>query len=70
MTVGIAMEAARGIVLSCDRSLLAEFGGHVRLNRHWAYSLLTCMRFVKRDDNQQEQALRCRLHTAEERLLE
>ena len=47
VTARIAMAAARGILLSCDWSLLLEFGGHVRLNRHWAYSLLICMKFVK-----------------------
>ena len=44
----IAMAAAKGIVMTCDRSLLAEFGGHVELNRHWAYSLLRRMKFVQR----------------------
>ena len=44
----IAMAAARGIVLTCDRSMLVEFGGHVELNRHWAYSLLRRMNFVQR----------------------
>lgn len=44
----IAMAAARGIVLTCDRSMLVEFGGHVELNWHWAYSLLHRMNFVKR----------------------
>ena len=43
----IAM-AARGIVLTCDRSLLVEFGGHVELNIHWAYSLLHRMNFVQK----------------------
>ena len=36
----IAMAAARGIVLTCDRSMLAKFGGHAHLSRHWAYSWL------------------------------
>ena len=44
----IAMAAARGIVLTCDRSLLVEFGGHVELSKHWAYSLLQRMKFVQR----------------------
>ncbi len=39
LSARIAMAAARGILLSCDRSRLVEFGGHVELNRHWAYSL-------------------------------
>ena len=44
----IAMAAARGIVLTCDRSLLVKFGGHVELIKHWAYSLLHRMKFVQR----------------------
>ena len=28
--------------------MLVEFGGHVELNRHWAYSLLHRMNFVQR----------------------
>ena len=44
----IAMAAASGIVLTCDRSMLVEFGGYVELNRHWAYSLLHQMNFVQR----------------------
>ena len=27
---------------------LLEFGGHVQLNRHWAYALLKRMKFVQR----------------------
>ena len=42
----LAMAAARGIVLTSDRSML-EFGGYVDLNRHWAY-LLRRMNFVPR----------------------
>ena len=44
----IAIAAARGILLSCDRSKLVEFGGPVELNMHWAYSLLSRMKFVQR----------------------
>ena len=36
----IAMAAARGIMLFCDRSRLVEFGGHVQLSRFWAHALL------------------------------
>ena len=43
----IAMTAVRGILLSCNRSRLVEFGGDVELNRQWAYSFLRCMNFVK-----------------------
>ena len=44
----IVMAAARGVLLSCERSKLVEFGGHIEVNRHWAYSLLHRMKFVKR----------------------
>ena len=47
VTARIAVAAARGILMSCDHSKLAEFGGHVTLNRFWAYSLLKRMKFVK-----------------------
>lgn len=48
MSARIVMAAPRGILLKCDRTKLAEFGGHVEINRHWAHSLLTCMKFVQR----------------------
>ena len=43
----IAIAASRGIMLSCDRSRLVQFGGHVQLSRHWAHSLLKRMNFVQ-----------------------
>ena len=50
VTARISMAAARGIMLSSDigRSKLAEYGGHIKLGRQWAYSLLECMNFVRR----------------------
>ena len=45
---GVVMAAARGILLSCAKEKLAEFGAHINLNRHWAFSLLKRMKFVKR----------------------
>ena len=48
MSARIAMAAARGILLSCDKTKLVEFGGHVQLNRHWVYVLLRRMKFVQR----------------------
>ena len=33
------MAAAQGILLSCVKEKLAEFGGHISLNRDWAFSL-------------------------------
>lgn len=44
----IVVAAARGILLTCNRSMLAEYGGHVELNVDWAYSLLRRMKFVQR----------------------
>ena len=44
----IVMAAARGMLLASDRSKLAEYGGHILLNRHWAYSFLRRMNFVQR----------------------
>lgn len=32
MSARVAMAAARGILLTCNRSMLAEYGGHVELN--------------------------------------
>ena len=48
VSAAIAVAAARGILVSCDRSKLAEFGGHIDLGRHWAYGLLDRMKFVRR----------------------
>lgn len=42
------MAAARGILLSYDKTKLVEFSGHVQLNRHWAYALLKRMKFFQR----------------------
>ena len=48
MSARIAKAAARGILLMCDRTKLAEFGGHVELNRQWAHLLLKRMKFMQR----------------------
>ena len=48
VSAAIAVAAARGILVSCDCSKLAEFGGHIDLGRHWAYGLLDRMKFVRR----------------------
>ena len=42
------MAAARGILMSRDRTQLAGFGGHIELSRQWAYHLLGRTKFVKR----------------------
>ena len=48
MSTGIVIAAARGIIMSYNRGMLEEFGGHVSLTRHWAHSILHHMDFVKR----------------------
>ena len=44
----IVRTAAKGIVLSHDRSLLFENGGHFELTKSWAKSLLKRMNMGKR----------------------
>ena len=39
LTARIAIAAARGLLLADNRNKLVEYGGHIELNRHWAYSL-------------------------------
>ena len=44
----IVMAAAHGIVMTYDKYMLEEFGGHVCLNKHWAHYILGRMNYVKR----------------------
>lgn len=44
----ITVAAARDILLKSSRTKFAEFVGHVKLSRHWAHSLLHCMKFIQR----------------------
>ena len=48
ITAGIAIAAAKGLILKYDKTKLSEYGGPIQLNRHWTYSLLKRMNFVKR----------------------
>jgi len=48
VTARIAMAAAKGLLLARNRHTLAEYGGHIKLNRAWAYSLFKRMNFVPR----------------------
>ena len=43
----ITLAAAKGITLKTNRTLQAEFGGHVVLTKDWAKTLLQRMEFVK-----------------------
>ena len=44
----LAMAAAKGLMLALNRGALAQYGGHVNITRHWAYSLFHRMKFVQR----------------------
>ena len=43
----IAMVAAKGILLKCNRTMLSDYGGHVNINRQWLHSLLKRMKLFK-----------------------
>ena len=42
----VILAAAEGIIKSKDRTLLAEYGGHIKLTKSWAVSLMHGMNFV------------------------
>ena len=44
----VILAAAEGIIKSRDHTLLVEHGGHIRLTKSWAVSLMQRMSFVKR----------------------
>ena len=48
LTARIAIAAARGLLLADNPNKLVKNGGHIELNRHWAYSLYKRMGFVQR----------------------
>ena len=48
VTAGIAIAAARGLALAENRNKLFEYGGHIKLDRLWAYSLIGRMGLVQR----------------------
>lgn len=48
VTGRIAVAAVRGMMLSSDKSKLAEFGGHIKLINQYAYSLLKGIHLSKK----------------------
>ena len=48
VTAEIAIAAARGLLLAEHKNRLVEYGGHIKLNKHWAYGLFKRMGFVQR----------------------
>lgn len=48
MTADIAIAAARGLIMVENRNKLFEYGGHIKLNRSWAYALFGRMGLVQR----------------------
>ena len=49
VTARILIAAAKRMVVACERSRLVEFGGHMQLGQHWAYSFFHRIKFVKRN---------------------
>lgn len=48
VTAGIVIAAARGLLMAENKNRLVENGGHIKLNRHWAYGFFKRMGFVQR----------------------
>ena len=48
VTAGIAIAAARGLLMAEHKNRLVENGGHIKLNRHWVYGFFRRMGFVQR----------------------
>lgn len=58
VNTAIVKAAGRGVVLSEDRSLLRENGGHIEITRAWALSLMSRMDLVKRKGTTSKKVLR------------
>ena len=48
VTAGIAIAAARGLLLVENKSKLFEYGGHIKQNRSWAYALFNRIGMIQR----------------------
>ena len=48
VNAGIAIAAARGLLLDENMSELFEYGSHIKLNRSWAYALINRMGMIQR----------------------
>ena len=48
VAASIAIAAARGLLLAKDKKLLSENGGHIKLDKQWAYLLFRRMGFALR----------------------
>ena len=48
MTAGIAIAAARSLLMAEHKNRLAENGGYIKLNRHWAYGFFKRIGFLQR----------------------
>ena len=51
LTAAVAIDTARGLLLTENRNKLAEFVGNIDLNRHWVYSQYKRMEFVQKINN-------------------
>ena len=57
VNTGVVLAAAEGILVSRDRTLLAGHGGHIKLTKSWAASLMQRMKLVKRQGSTQMKSL-------------
>ena len=49
VTAGIAIAAARDLLMAeCKNRLFENGGGHIKLNRHWAYGFFKGMGYLQR----------------------
>ena len=44
----VIIAAAKGIIISVDRTMLVENGGHTQVTKTWAQSLMHCMGLIKK----------------------
>ena len=54
----VTIASAKGIIVTMNRTLLSDNGGHVNLTRGWARSLLSRMGYVERRQKAQERLSR------------
>ena len=61
LTAAVAIDAARGLLLTKNQNKLAEFGGHIDLNRHCSYSQYKRMGFVQKNQQLPKESILLKL---------
>ena len=56
VSVPVVLAAAEGVITARNRSVLLKYGGHIKLGRPWAVSILRRMGFVQRRESTQTKA--------------